>query len=58
MKWFPKKNKGKKLEKKYCNLMQKAYKIAPKDKAKSDLLNKEALKIKKLIQQQNFDSIL
>ncbi len=41
------KSEASKLERHYCKLMRKAYKIAPKDKSKSDLLHQEAHKIKK-----------
>lgn len=51
MNWFTSKDKKERLKERYCKLMRRAYKIAPKDKAKSDYLNREALKIREQLQQ-------
>lgn len=40
--WIETKTKRDKLRERYCALMKKAYQIAPKNKRKSDLLNREA----------------
>ncbi len=50
--WFKSKSRLQKLQDNYCKLMKSAYKIAVKNKDKSDLLHKEAnqilMEIKKL----------
>ncbi|MGO3261056.1 MAG: Lacal_2735 family protein [Mesonia sp.] len=43
--WIKQKTKKERLKEKYCELMQRAYKVAPKNKPKSDELNKRAQKI-------------
>jgi len=43
--WLKGKNRRQKLKEKYCSLMRKAYEIAPKNKKKSDYLNKKARQI-------------
>lgn len=43
--WIKTKNKREKLRERYCSLMKRAYRIAPKNKKKSDSLNKEAKSI-------------
>ena len=40
--WWRNKSELQKLQDRYCKLMKKAYKIAIKDKDKSDLLHKQA----------------
>lgn len=56
--WQKNKNKKERLKTKYCALMRKAYKIAPRNKEKSDKLNdkaKQLLKeLKNLDVQNNF----
>ncbi len=55
MHWF-RKSKCEQLKAKYAKLMRKAYKIAPKNKVKSDQLNRQALALKKQIQQLELQS--
>ncbi|TXK76327.1 Lacal_2735 family protein [Mesonia sp. K4-1] len=40
--WIKKKTKKERLKEKYCELMKRAYQIAPKNKRKSDKLNEKA----------------
>jgi hypothetical protein len=40
--WIKKKTKKERLKQKYCELMKRAYQIAPKNKRKSDKLNEKA----------------
>ena len=40
--WIKKKTKKERLKEKYCELMKRAYQIAPKNKSKSDRLNEKA----------------
>jgi len=40
--WINKKTKKERLKEKYCELMKRAYQIAPKNKRKSDKLNEKA----------------
>lgn len=43
--WIKNKTKIERLKEKYCELMKRAYLIAPRSKSKSDALNKEAKKV-------------
>ncbi len=43
--WIKRKSKLQKLQHDYCRLMKNAYKLALKDKNKSDVLHQEAEKI-------------
>ncbi|MDR6300591.1 Lacal_2735 family protein [Mesonia maritima] len=43
--WLKSQNKREKLKAKYCYLMRRAYEIAPRNKQKSDALNKRARNI-------------
>jgi len=43
--WIKRKTKKERLKEKYCELMRRAYQIAPKNKRKSDRLNSEAKRI-------------
>ncbi|WP_121666391.1 Lacal_2735 family protein [Mesonia aquimarina] len=58
LEWLKGKNRRQKLKEKYCSLMRRAYEIAPKNKKKSDYLNKKARNIlrelKKLENRQDF----
>lgn len=40
--WIKKKTKKERLKEKYCELMKRAFQIAPKNKRKSDKLNEKA----------------
>lgn len=40
--WIKTKTKIERLKEKYCQLMKRAYLIAPRSKSKSDALNKKA----------------
>ena len=43
--WTKRKTKIERLKEKYCELMKRAYLIAPRSKSKSDALNNKAKRI-------------
>lgn len=43
--WTKRKTKIERLKEKYCELMKRAYLIAPRSKSKSDALNKKAKRV-------------
>ena len=45
--WIKNKDRKEQLKTKYCALMRKAYKIAPRNKEKSDKLNSKARQLLK-----------
>lgn len=49
--WFRNKNELQKLQSNYCKLMKSSYKLALKDKSKSDELHEKADKIMAQIKQ-------
>ncbi|MDT0293143.1 Lacal_2735 family protein [Mesonia ostreae] len=42
MDWIKSKTRLERLKEKYCQLMKRAYRIAPRSKSKSDALNEKA----------------